>query len=69
MPCTNSPARCSPRSRSATRPEERSREALGEQALVELTGVVGYYVLVAMTPNALRTPLPDGAPDPFADSD
>ena len=46
---------------------ERSREALGDQALVELTGVVGYYVLVVMTRNAFRTPLPEGAPDPFGD--
>ena len=39
---------------------------LDEQALVELTGLVGYYVLVAMTLNAFRTELPEGVPEPFA---
>jgi len=48
---------------------DTARAVLGEQALVELTGVVGYYVLVAMTLNAFRTPLPDGVPMPFEATD
>lgn len=44
---------------------DSARTALGEQALVELTGVIGYYVLVAMTLNAFQTPMPDGVDPPF----
>lgn len=43
----------------------RASEVLDTQALVELTGLVGYYVLVAMTLNTFRTPLPAGVPQPF----
>ncbi len=44
----------------------RGRDVLGERALVELVGVLGYYGLISMTINAFAVPLPDGAPDPFA---
>ncbi|MBT3536763.1 MAG: carboxymuconolactone decarboxylase family protein [Rhodospirillaceae bacterium] len=39
---------------------------LGDQGVVDLVGVLGYYVLVAMTLNAFEMPLPDGVPLPLA---
>ncbi|MCO6188425.1 carboxymuconolactone decarboxylase family protein [Rhizobium sp. L1K21] len=36
------------------------RQRWGETGVVELTAVVGYYSLVAMTLNAHRVPLPEG---------
>lgn len=36
--------------------------ALGEQGLVELVGVLGYYTLVAMTLNAFQIGPPEGEP-------
>ncbi|MCC7275724.1 MAG: carboxymuconolactone decarboxylase family protein, partial [Alphaproteobacteria bacterium] len=39
----------------------RAREAFGVPAVVELTGLVGYYSLLAMTLNAHRIGPPDGA--------
>ncbi|MCB9960507.1 MAG: carboxymuconolactone decarboxylase family protein [Hyphomonas sp.] len=38
---------------------------LGEQALVELVGVVGYYTFVALTLNVFRPSIPNNAPKPF----
>jgi 4-carboxymuconolactone decarboxylase len=40
---------------------------LGEQGVVDLIGVLGYYDLVAMALNVDRYPLPDGAAPPFAE--
>jgi 4-carboxymuconolactone decarboxylase len=40
--------------------------ALGERGVVELTALVGYYTLVAMTLNSQEIPLPAGATAPFA---
>ena len=37
-------------------------EALGDQGLVELVGVLGYYTLVAMTLNAFEIGPPAGEP-------
>lgn len=37
-------------------------EALGEVAVVDLIGLIGYYTLVAFTLNACEVPPPDGAP-------
>ena len=34
--------------------------------LVELTALVGYYTMVAMTLNAHEIPLPEGVPPAFA---
>jgi 4-carboxymuconolactone decarboxylase len=42
-----------------------ARETLGQLALVDLVGVLGYYGLISMTITAFEVPLPDGAPDPF----
>ena len=41
-------------------------ELFGARALVELTALVGYYTLVAMTLNAHEIPLPDGVTPAFA---
>ena len=39
---------------------------LGERKLVELTALVGYYTMVAMTLNAHEIPLPEGVEPAFA---
>jgi len=39
----------------------RCLELLGEQGLVELTGIVGYYCLVALTLKVFQVPAPEGA--------
>jgi 4-carboxymuconolactone decarboxylase len=39
--------------------------ALGEKAVVELTALVGYYTMVAMTLNAHEIPLPEGVEPAF----
>jgi len=44
----------------------RARAALGEVAVVDLVGVLGYYGFISMTINAFAVALPDGAADPFA---
>lgn len=36
-----------------------AREALGKTGVVELTGIVGYYSLVAQTLNAFQVPVPE----------
>ena len=38
----------------------------GERTLVELTALVGYYTMVAMTLNAHEIPLPEGVAPAFA---
>jgi 4-carboxymuconolactone decarboxylase len=38
---------------------------LGEVGVVELTALIGYYTMVAMTLNAHEIPLPDGAEPPL----
>jgi 4-carboxymuconolactone decarboxylase len=40
---------------------------LGEQGVVDLIGLMGYYDLVSMTLNVDRYPLPGGAPLPFTE--
>lgn len=40
-------------------------QALGERGVVELTALVGYYTMVAMTLNAHEIPLPAGAEPAF----
>ena len=39
----------------------RIRERFGTVGVVELTALIGYYTMVAMTLNAHEIPLPDGA--------
>ena len=46
---------------------QKALALLGEQGLVELVGVIGYYHLVSLTLNAFQVPLPDGGELPFPD--
>jgi 4-carboxymuconolactone decarboxylase len=39
--------------------------AFGEQGLVELVSLIGYYTLIGNTLNVFQVPLPDGATPPF----
>lgn len=39
----------------------RTKELFGEQAIIDFTAICGHYSLLAMTMNAVRTPLPVGA--------
>lgn len=41
---------------------EAVRDRWKERGVVELTALIGYYTMVAMTLNAHRIPLPDGMP-------
>ncbi len=45
---------------------KRAIDAFGEQTVVDLVGVCGYYMLVSMTLNVFEMPLPPGEPDPIA---
>lgn len=45
---------------------ERAIAAFGEQGVVDLVGVCGYYMLVSMTLNVFEMPLPPGEPEPLA---
>ena len=40
-------------------------ELLGEQGVVDLIAVCGYYDIVSMTLNVAEVPLPDGIPPPL----
>ena len=44
---------------------KRAIDAFGEQGVVDLVGVCGYYMLVSMTLNVFEMPLPPGEPDPL----
>ncbi len=44
---------------------EAAKRLLGEQGLLDLVGLMGYYDLVSMTLNMDRYPLPEGAAPPF----
>ncbi|HLL26622.1 MAG TPA: carboxymuconolactone decarboxylase family protein [Xanthobacteraceae bacterium] len=39
---------------------------LGNESVVELVGILGYYGLISMTINAFEVPLPEGAGNPFS---
>ena len=41
---------------------------LGQRGVVDLVGILGYYSLISMTIKAFRVALPDGAVDPFGDT-
>jgi 4-carboxymuconolactone decarboxylase len=43
----------------------RIADLLGEETVVELVGILGYYGLISMTINAFEVPLPPGAAEPF----
>jgi 4-carboxymuconolactone decarboxylase len=44
----------------------RALDLLGEEHLVDLVGVVGYYALVSMTLNVFEVPVPPGVEEPLA---
>jgi 4-carboxymuconolactone decarboxylase len=44
---------------------QRAVDRFGERGVMDLIAVNGYYVLVSMTLNVDRTPLPGGAPPPL----
>ena len=39
---------------------------LGERAVVDLVGILGYYALISITINAFEVPIPPGTLEPFA---
>jgi len=43
----------------------RAVAKFGEQGVIDLLGVVGYYNFLAIVLNAARTPLPDGVAEPL----
>jgi 4-carboxymuconolactone decarboxylase len=43
----------------------RVHRLLGDRGMVELVGTLGYYVMVSMTLNVFRMPLPEGETPPF----
>jgi len=43
----------------------RVHKFLGDAGMVELTGILGYYVLISMTLNVFRMPPPEGEALPF----
>jgi 4-carboxymuconolactone decarboxylase len=43
----------------------RAVKLLGERGVMDTTGIMGYYTLLAMAMNAARTALPEGAPPPL----
>lgn len=46
----------------------RVHKFLGDAGMVELTGILGYYVLISMTLNVFRMPLPEGEALPFKEA-
>lgn len=45
---------------------ESAMQELGENGVVDLVGLLGYYGLVALTLNAFEVPVPEGSAVPFA---
>jgi 4-carboxymuconolactone decarboxylase len=43
----------------------QTKALLGEDGVVELCGICGYYAMLAMVMNVARTPAPEGASVPF----
>jgi 4-carboxymuconolactone decarboxylase len=44
---------------------KRVKDLFGEQGVIDLVGVCGYYTAVAMTLNVAQVPIPDGQPLPL----
>ena len=44
-------------------------DLLGENGVIELVTIIGYYCLVSLVLNAFEVPLQAGMPDPFPDAD
>lgn len=45
---------------------ERAIALMGQDQVIDLVAVLGFYTMVALTLNGFHAPLPDGAADPFA---
>jgi 4-carboxymuconolactone decarboxylase len=45
---------------------QRAVNKFGEQGVIDMLGVNGYYTMLAMVLNVARTPLPDNKPAPLA---
>lgn len=43
----------------------RAVDLLGEQGVMDMIGLSGYYTLISMVLNTARVPLPEGAPEPI----
>ena len=54
--------------RVSDRTYKRVHSLLGDQATVELVGILGYYVMISMTLNVFRMMPPADSPLPFAES-
>jgi 4-carboxymuconolactone decarboxylase len=44
----------------------RAVGAVGEQGVIDVLGITGYYTMLAMVMNTARTPLPEGVKPPLA---
>jgi 4-carboxymuconolactone decarboxylase len=44
----------------------RAVAKVGEQGVIDVLGITGYYTMLAMVMNTARTPLPDGVTPPLA---
>ena len=44
----------------------RAVATVGEQGVIDVLGITGYYTMLAMVMNTVRTPLPDGVKPPLA---
>ncbi len=44
---------------------EAAVAAMGEDQVIDLVAIIGFYTMVAITLNAFNAPLPEGAADPF----
>ena len=46
---------------------DRAAELLGQQALIELVTIAGFYSMIALTLNAFEAPTSEGGPPPLDD--
>ncbi len=53
--------------RASDKTYRRVHSFLGDQGMVELVGICGYYAMISMTLNVFRAQLPPDAPLPFAE--
>jgi 4-carboxymuconolactone decarboxylase len=53
--------------RVSDRTYKRVHAFLGDQGVVELIGICGYYALISMTLNTFRAQIPEDQPLPFAE--
>jgi 4-carboxymuconolactone decarboxylase len=48
---------------------QRTKESIGENGVVDLVCLMGYYTIVSMTLNVFDIPLPEGQPLPFEENE